>query len=457
MDDYRQDRLTKGVVELGVVQTGTIEQPGDADWFRVDMELGYTYRIVVAGDGSTPLPAAGLELWLDQDTAAPWQLAGYAPLPSSLTRAFDVQVAPPPSLVAYNGIEFLSVAGLDAQATGQYSIRVSLVDDYHSDARTGGSWNPLRAQPGSFAPASQPIAVEQWGAIETPFDRDWFRVDMVVGRTYRFELAGYRSGQLDGLPVLSDTVLRLYDSAGGLAAAVNEQRQFIEALEFTAGQSGRYFVSAAGRGSLLGRYHIRFQTVDDFVGHTSTNGLISVGNPAVQGDIEYYQDADWFRVSLQQGHWYRVHLVANDTSAGPPSLQRAGLLIRDDQLQIVDILRTASELRFEFSAERTTDHFLIVRGQAQWNSHGAYRLRIDEIPSPAVDVADPPLDFESAARSSLDAETPPLSPFGLDWLTADRAFLTLPGEPKPPYSNPEWSKLAMTSHDAPSWLAAPTI
>ena len=57
-DDYTQDSSTTGALRVGDGATGEIEAGGDADWFKVRLQAGKTYRIDLEG---SPTRAGTLE------------------------------------------------------------------------------------------------------------------------------------------------------------------------------------------------------------------------------------------------------------------------------------------------------------------------------------------------------------------------------------------------------------
>ena len=79
LDDYPATTATEGViVPNGLATTGTIENPGDADAFRVELVAGTSYRFTVTGAGAVALSDPIFELYNDalvqvarNDDAAP--------------------------------------------------------------------------------------------------------------------------------------------------------------------------------------------------------------------------------------------------------------------------------------------------------------------------------------------------------------------------------------------------
>ena len=51
-DDRPDNESSRGMVELGGSVTGEIEEPGDKDWFAMELEAGVSYRVDMAGASS---------------------------------------------------------------------------------------------------------------------------------------------------------------------------------------------------------------------------------------------------------------------------------------------------------------------------------------------------------------------------------------------------------------------
>ena len=92
------------------------------------------------------------------------------------------------------------------------------------------------------------------GTIETAYDQDWFAVELVAGRTYRFDLEGSPTGR----GTLPDTYLRaIYDSEGRYQSGSyndNFDGSKNSRVTFTAQDSGTYYVRASGDRDEVGEY-----------------------------------------------------------------------------------------------------------------------------------------------------------------------------------------------------------
>ena len=212
-------------------------------------------------------------------------------------------------------------------------------------------------------------------AINYRGDRDWYRVSLEAGQTYRFALDG--TVNVAGTPSLSDaflylrnrsgTVLRQDDDAGGNNNSL---------IQFTAPSSGTYFLDAAGyNGRHFGGYTLtatRVAPADDFAANMATSGGVAV-NGSVTGVVNTGGDRDWFRVWLVAGRTYRFDVTSG--SVGDPDLNfrnRAGtVLIYND-----DFGNTLNP-RITYRPASTGYFYLDVGGRSSWNV-GSYTLRVTQ-------------------------------------------------------------------------------
>jgi Cadherin-like/Bacterial cadherin-like domain/Bacterial pre-peptidase C-terminal domain/RTX calcium-binding nonapeptide repeat (4 copies) len=145
------------------------------------------------------------------------------------------------------------------------------------------------------------------GTIEVGADRDWFRITLVAGQSYIFNL---------DRGTLLDPFLVLYDQNGvdivgndDIVTNVNFNSQ----IRFTATVSGTYYLAAfSSDGTDIGTYTVRAAidpsppvSTDDYGAQA---GSPNVGNLAVggstTGNLETPGDRDWFAVTLVAGTSY---------------------------------------------------------------------------------------------------------------------------------------------------------
>ena len=206
LQDFAQDTSTRGVVTVGSSVEGTIgsrsggeflgivhwtyvdsegqkqkrtiesktpvtfERPDDVDWFAVELEAGRVYRFDVQDssrdDGLLPMGLTGL---YDKDGEAVGfdrqefgKFGFFAPTEDG---TFYAAVGSAPWMA-------------DRFRTGDYTLSVAEVeDDFTADTDTTGA-----------------VAVggSVWGEVDYWDDRDWIKVELEAGETYRIELLGSR-------------------------------------------------------------------------------------------------------------------------------------------------------------------------------------------------------------------------------------------------------------------------
>jgi subtilisin family serine protease len=374
-DDFAATTATTGRVAVGGSATGTIEIGGDADWFRVDLVAGQSYRFDLAASGAGQgtlgdaflelRSAAGDVLRVDDD-------AGLV-LDSQITFMAD-----------QTGVFFLA-ARAAGTGTGSYRLSaVDLMDDFAPSAATTGTLS---------------VGGAVTGTIEASIDRDWFRVDLVAGQTYRFDLGGRDSMQ----GTLADPRLDLRTASGQLLASDNDSGPGFDAqITFTATQSGAFYLDVSAAAEVgTGTYRVSATNIsspvsppppppptsgDDFAATTATTGRVAIGGSAT-GTIEIGGDADWFRVDLVAGQAYQVN-VSGGQSEGV--LQDTFLEIRDAQgvwISGDDDSGPGLDAQFTFIAQQNGAFFLVARS-ADPQGTGTYRLSINALPSvPADDFA----------------------------------------------------------------------
>ena len=87
--------------------------------------------------------------------------------------------------------------------------------------------------------------------LETGTDTDWFRVDLVQGQRYVFDLGG-----IDGTLGLTDPLLRLYQNGQLLAEDEDGGPGAASRIVITAPQTGSYHLEAASPATQTGRYQL---------------------------------------------------------------------------------------------------------------------------------------------------------------------------------------------------------
>ena len=378
VDDFEAGTGTSGAVEVGGSATADIETGGDRDWFKVTLEAGRTYQIDLKGSrtGDGTLTDPYLRGVHDE---AGVRLAGTTNHNGGAGRNSRV------TFTAQEGGAYYVAAGASGSREGTYTLSVTDVtddlpddvpDDYLATTQTTGT-----------------VAVGRSarGEIETGGDRDWFRVDLDAGRTYRIDV----EGSWTGAGTLYNPYLRgIHDADGNLIAGTtndNGGAYYNSQVFFTAQEGGYHYVAAGAYGNWEGSYRLSVADVtDEFSAGIGTSGAVSVGGSAT-GDIDFEYDRDWFAVDLDAGRTYWIVLEGSRAGAGTlgsPYLRGIhdadGVLIAgttDDAGGVVPNSQV-------FFIPEENDTYYVAAG-AHGGGQGTYRLSVTDVTDSVPD------DFEA--------------------------------------------------------------
>lgn len=259
---------------------------------------------------------------------------------------------------------------------GQWTIKTKSVssDDYAANTGTRGRVS---------------VGGSTTGNIEKAADKDWFRVRLVRGHRYQFNLSGISN---------SDVTLRLRDASGRSlryndnVSSSNRNSRIVHTANYT----GYYFLEAGANGSKTGTYKLTAKEfADDFAASTGTKGRISVGGYS-RGNIEKNGDKDWFRVSLVKGRRYQFDLSGDTNKDVQLRLRDASgsSLLFNDDVSYPNNLNS----RITYTANRT-GYFYLEAG-AYGSNTGTYKLTAKQLSSSSARRASQ--GAMTAAASSAD-------------------------------------------------------
>ena len=242
-------------VAVGNSFEGKVADAADEDWVAVELVAGQSYDIRLQRADPDGIGDPVLSLY---------DSAGALVVTNDDIDTYALEVESMLEFVPEtSGIYYVSASGYPDntdEETGRYRLTVAVEADDNPDT-----------------PWELPVGGRFIGTLDTKFDEDWIRVELVAGRTYEIALAGA------GPDTDTDTILRVYDAAGEqvafhddvdyAAGKVNSQ------LIFTPDTTGTYYIGAgAYRGNPTqdnsGRYQV---TVYD----TADVGLIVTGTEGV--------------------------------------------------------------------------------------------------------------------------------------------------------------------------------
>ena len=249
-DDYAASTSTTGMAMVGGAVAGAIDYAGDRDWFAITLEAGTHYRFELkgheTGDGTLYLP-----IFHDIYDADGIPLDGTMDDNGNSSPREELEFIIPDK----DGIYYMAVRSRDYNDyfapllydTGTYKLSVTeVVDDYASDTGTTGTVE---------------VGGTVAGAIDYTGDRDWFRVTLDEGKTYRFDLMGHmaKAGTL-----LGKKLGGIYDTDGNRMADVTDNNGWpISQLVFAAEANVDYYVSAQAFWGDVGTYTLSVEEVTD--------------------------------------------------------------------------------------------------------------------------------------------------------------------------------------------------
>ena len=234
-------------------------------------------------------------------------------------------------------------------------------------------------------------------------DRDWYRVALDAGTTYRIDIYGQQSsGSRDRFFYLRG----IYHAQGWIIDQTSDWRSGPGGnprLYFTPEDSGDYYISVTlwshgGAGRDMTR-HYRLTVVedspddDDYADDDTTTGTVTVDGPAAAGEVTYAHDRDWFAVALTAGTSYEVLLRrgGSDPLATPlltgihdadgnfiPGTRNFGAIQEQFRYRISSLNRGSSRLytsRVEFTPDSTGTYYISASAHA--STTGSYEVEVN--------------------------------------------------------------------------------
>ena len=357
VDDYPAS--AGGAVAVGTPATGAVDYVGDEDWFAVELVADRQYRIHLEGSAThrDALEDPFLRGIMD---AAGNLLAGTGNDDAGAGHNSRVDVIAPESGTYY------IAAGAHHEHTGAYRLSVEAVfDDYPAAVAGSGALT---------------LGGSATGEIERAGDEDWFAIELVAGRRYQLDLEGWWTGR----GTLVDPYLRgIHDAAGNLIAGAGDDdggERYNSRLEFTAPESGAYYIAAGAYDEHTGDYRLTVEdAADDYPAAVAGSGALTVGVSAT-GEVGYPGDEDWFAVELVAGRDYQIDLEGSPTGQGTlvdPYLRgvhdAAGNLLAGTGN---DDAGVGHNSRLEFTAPESGAYYIAAGAYGEHT--GAYRLIVDD-------------------------------------------------------------------------------
>ena len=157
------------------------------------------------------------------------------------------------------------------------------------------------------------------------FDKDWFKVTLQAGRTYRIDLAPVILVRGDGTYELSlyPEIVALYDADSNYLRYTSAQSGsgpgYVARVEFTPNADGAYYISAAGLGFTAGEYEFTVSDItqedDTRTADRSSPGRFRSGFRSRARSISS-KTSTGFAVTLTAGTQYQIDLEGRATGRG---------------------------------------------------------------------------------------------------------------------------------------------
>lgn len=299
-DDAGSNAATAGAMVVGLDKHAALDFSGDVDWFKINLSSLTTYSFAMKG-----VRAGGGTLAFEPGLYSDTYLQLWDPRADGGHGAFvrmnNIGASGGDPIMSANigvGGDFYLVASATRQL-GSYTLSALATsnDDYFDDAAHA---TPIT------------IGTVLNGQFDHAGDIDAFKVDLVAGTTYVFDLGpGAGTGDTSSLSI------ELSDSAH---STVNRSSYNLERhayLSYTAMSSGSYSLSL-GNFFNTGTYVFKATApADDYGASIANHGNLAIGT-TVAGKLETSGDRDWFGVTLNAGTAYTFILDAGPY--GNPSL-----------------------------------------------------------------------------------------------------------------------------------------
>lgn len=367
--------------------TDGIDFDGDADWRRVTLAAGSIYTFTLNTTEADGLPDPYLRLLNAQGEEVASDDDGGGNLNSRLEYVADV-----------SGAFFIEARNLSESGTGRYTLAMER-RPLPPDAVRGDPGTRVRIAPGG----------EVSGVLDYARDRDWYRIALVEGQTYRFSLD--TAAPAGGGEQLGDPLLRLLGSDGAELARDDDGGDNLNSyLEFAAPRTGDYFLEARGFSDIAtGGYRLRARA-GDIPGDSTTDMTLSAESGDYrEGVLAPAGDTDWYAIELANAQTIRIQLLNSATNpVGDPLVtvrdSSGAEIARDDD--------SGGELNsyLEFTPPAAGRYFIEARGFTE-EAQGGYVLQVQ----PGE------IGANSESAESLNIQAPRMSQIGapddVDWFS----------------------------------------
>ena len=202
---------TAYTISVGEGFEGVISDTSDEDWIRVELVEGRNYNIRLSGIGPEAVTDTVLTIYDSEGE----EVASNDDIESEAYNLFSMLEFSP----EHSGAYYLSASRYPSQRrdnVGTYEITV--FDEADDNLET---------------PLTVSVGGRFQGTLDSKFDQDWIKVELVEGKTYDITLKGI------GPDADTDTVLRIYNQEG-------EQVGFHDDVDYAAGMANSRLMFSPG-------------------------------------------------------------------------------------------------------------------------------------------------------------------------------------------------------------------
>jgi serralysin len=339
-DNIVNNTNTTRVLGVGQTIASRIDVAQDSDWVKVTLTEGLSYAFQAeAGGGSDLLEDADLVIYDANGNE-------FVDSPNSFFTTNYLS-----TLIQNSGTYYVEVSDNGNADTGTYNLSWVATDNVVNNTATART----------LARNSSTTS-----SIDVEKDSDWFKVTLVQGLSYGFQIAANGTG---GLP---DGDLFLRNASGNVVDDEFNSFFAVSTLGYTATASGTFFIDVSDNGSRdIGTYILRNLGLDSTVNNTFTNLTLKDGT-RMAGRIDVEADSDWVKFGAEQGVTYQFRLAGTGALDG---LDNVRLILRDaNGVQIGSSSAGTSGL-ITFTATTDGNVFLDVQGQG-FVDKGAFLLSV---------------------------------------------------------------------------------
>ena len=282
-------------IRVGWEVNSILREQDETDWFSIYLAAGESYQFDLQAKNTIFGAAMRDPLLYLYDTAQ-----------SPLSQDNDSGVGLDSQMTftaEHSGVYYLGATSADGVDTGGYMLHSQLITETAPPPEDGGSGDaPVVSSPSAIA-----VGWTMTNNLASEGEIDWYSIGLQAGKTYRFELDSTDYLSYSGV---NDTLLHLYDTAQNpLQTDDNSGAGNNAALEFTASQTGVYYLGAATvEDSDLGVYKLSTQEVIDYSQVRDARSITS--NTNAFGSLNHTGEVSWYSVQLTAGQSYEFNLMS---------------------------------------------------------------------------------------------------------------------------------------------------